>query len=417
MRKQIAGAALAALLLLATGACGDSDSGGSDDTFGLKGEPIKLGNIGTYSGDSAGSHIAAKYAIEAWAKSVNAAGGIDGRPVEVITADDKGDPATGATAVKKLVEQDKVVAIVGEHSTGATGWAPYAAEKNIPVVGGYTNDTSFVGYANWFNTGGNILSDFWAIAEQGAKAGPKMAMLYCAEVPGCKAASTILETFGTPIGLDVSYTAGVAANSSDYTSVCLAMQEAGVQSYNMSVATAVNQRIADQCAALGFKAQLVQVGDTATNLREKQPVYDGTQFVGNSPGFFVDSTPAEKEFQAAMKKYAPDLGSEAVPNAPSSLNSWTAGKLFEAAVKASGSKDITSQTIFDGLYALNGETLGGLAPPLTYTKGQPTLFNFYYPYELQDGKWVQPEGPDPIAADADTAAKIAEMAKGFAPKA
>ena len=408
---------MAVLLLLATAACGgSSDADGGDDTFGLKGDPIKVGNIGTYSGDSAGSHVAAKYAIEAWAKSVNENGGIDGRPIEVIAVDDKGDPATGATAAKKLVEQDKVVAIVGEHSTGATGWAPYVAEKNIPVIGGYTNDTAFVGYPNWFNTGGNILSNFWAIAEQGVNAGPKMAMLYCAEVPGCKAASTILETFGTPIGLDVAYTAGVAANSSDYTAVCLAMQDAGVQSYNMSVATAVNQRIADQCAALGFEAQLVQVGDTATNLREKQPVYDGTQFVGNSPGFFVDTTPAEKEYQAAMEKYVPDLGSDAVPNAPSSLNSWVAGKLFEAAVKASGSKDITSQTLFDGLYALKGETLGGLAPPLTYTQGQPTLFNVYYPYQLEDGKWVQPEGPDPIEADAETSAKIAEMAKGFAPK-
>ncbi len=415
--KRYPGAVLGVVLalVLAVTGCGSSDSSG-DTTHGLTGEPIKVGTIGTFSGVTAQSHADAPYAIKAWANAVNANGGIDGRPVEVIVADDKGDPAAGATAVKKMVETDDVVAIVGEHSVSAAGWAPYALEKNIPVVGGYANAPEMVGYPNWFSTGGNIVASFWAIANEAAKSGDKIAMLYCAEAPACKAASTILGQFGDAVGVDLAYAGAVAGDSSDYSAVCMAMKDAGVSSYNMSVASAVTDRIGEQCQKLGFNAQLIQVAEAANNLRETSPVYNGAKFVGTNPGFFVDSSPAAKEFQAAMKEYAPEVGTSEVPMNSSSIDTWIAGKLFEAAVAASGSKDVTTDTVFNGLYALDGETLGGLAPALTYTKGQPSLFNVYFPFQLQDGQWLTPDGTDPVAADAAVSAQIAEIAKGFAPK-
>ena len=53
-------------------------------------------------------------------KRINDAGGINGRPIEVIIEDDATDEAKAVAAASKLIEQDKVVAIIGATGTGQT---------------------------------------------------------------------------------------------------------------------------------------------------------------------------------------------------------------------------------------------------------------------------------------------------------
>ena len=53
--------------------------------------------------------------VEEW---VNAAGGINGHPLQIIIEDTKTDPSQAVLAVRKLLEKDKVIAIVGPSTSG-----------------------------------------------------------------------------------------------------------------------------------------------------------------------------------------------------------------------------------------------------------------------------------------------------------
>ncbi|MDE0652569.1 MAG: ABC transporter substrate-binding protein [bacterium] len=79
------------------------------------GEPILVGNISSLTGGALFPEASA--AAKAVFDRVNAAGGIGGRPIELIIEDDGGTPEGAATAARKLVEQDDVVAMVGSAST------------------------------------------------------------------------------------------------------------------------------------------------------------------------------------------------------------------------------------------------------------------------------------------------------------
>jgi branched-chain amino acid transport system substrate-binding protein len=84
------------------------------------GEPIKIGAIVSLTGTYAGLGEPEKNTIEMEVKRINDAGGINGRPIEVIIEDDATDEAKAVAAAAKLIEQDQVVAIIGATGTGQT---------------------------------------------------------------------------------------------------------------------------------------------------------------------------------------------------------------------------------------------------------------------------------------------------------
>ncbi len=110
--------ALVATLCLLLTACGSSsdDAGGSDTSSGAAaaectdkatGEPIKLGDVTSYTGTNIFPESAtiARLVFDRY----NCEGGLNGRPIELVKADAQ-DTADGASAaVKKLAEEDKVV--------------------------------------------------------------------------------------------------------------------------------------------------------------------------------------------------------------------------------------------------------------------------------------------------------------------
>ena len=90
------------------------DAPAEDAPAEADGEPIRVGNVSSLTG--AGLFPEASVAAKAVFDRVNASGGIGGRPLELIIEDDGGTPEGAATAGRKLVEQDNVVAMVGSAS-------------------------------------------------------------------------------------------------------------------------------------------------------------------------------------------------------------------------------------------------------------------------------------------------------------
>ena len=83
-------------------------------------EPIKIGAIVSLTGTYAGLGDPEKKTIEMEVKRINDAGGVNGRPIEVIIEDDATDDAKAVAAASKLIEQDKVIAIIGATGSSQT---------------------------------------------------------------------------------------------------------------------------------------------------------------------------------------------------------------------------------------------------------------------------------------------------------
>ena len=80
-------------------------------------DPIKIGSVLRLS-MGAEHGIPSQRGVEMAVDEVNKAGGINGRQVEVIFEDEKDSPAASVNAVQKLINVDKVVAIVGPMTSG-----------------------------------------------------------------------------------------------------------------------------------------------------------------------------------------------------------------------------------------------------------------------------------------------------------
>ncbi len=98
-------------------------------------DTIKVGEYASLTGKEASfgqqSHKGLTLAIE----ELNAAGGVLGKKIELITEDNQTKPGESATAVKKLISRDKVVALIGEVASGRSlEAAPIAQAAKIPMI-------------------------------------------------------------------------------------------------------------------------------------------------------------------------------------------------------------------------------------------------------------------------------------------
>jgi len=109
-------------------------------TSSFAAEPIKIGAFFDLSGPASFIGTPTKLVAEMVVEKINAAGGINGSPIEMVVGDTEGDPAKAATIVKKFLYKDEVKAIIGPTRTG-TGMnvKPIVEKAGIPTfmtVGG-----------------------------------------------------------------------------------------------------------------------------------------------------------------------------------------------------------------------------------------------------------------------------------------
>jgi branched-chain amino acid transport system substrate-binding protein len=102
---------------------------------GVTADTIKIGSFGALTGPGYLYGTLPMNGIEVVFDQVNAAGGINGRKLELVREDDRCDPAAAIGAVKKLIFEDKVFAIIGGGCSNATFAAREVLdEAKIPVV-------------------------------------------------------------------------------------------------------------------------------------------------------------------------------------------------------------------------------------------------------------------------------------------
>lgn len=140
LTKKIMAALLAGTVLTGLVAgCGGGEKAEDTDT-------IKVGANLEMTGGSASYGISAKNGIDLAFKQVNDKGGVLGKKLEIVVADNKSEAAEAANAMQKLVSQDKVVAVIGPNLSSSAiagaainngakvaAIAPMATNPNVTV--------------------------------------------------------------------------------------------------------------------------------------------------------------------------------------------------------------------------------------------------------------------------------------------
>jgi branched-chain amino acid transport system substrate-binding protein len=123
-----------------TGTSGGSESSagtasGSATAEGTAGEQILVGHYASMTGSEATFGVSTDQGIRLAIKERNAAGGVKGRPIKLITYDNQGKAQESVTAVTRLIQQDKVAAVLGEvASSRSLAGGPVCQRLGVPMV-------------------------------------------------------------------------------------------------------------------------------------------------------------------------------------------------------------------------------------------------------------------------------------------
>jgi branched-chain amino acid transport system substrate-binding protein len=359
---------------------------------------VDVGIICACTGPLGANYTVGPPAYEAWAKSVNAAGGVNGYKVNVIMKDDQGNIGTSLAEAKTLISQH-VVAIVDD-TNDDTAWASLVQEAKIPVIGGGAVSALPLTNADFFSA--ETTEDVFALAQvvSAKKVGAtKIGDLYCAEAPACSQIVPILQNTAKALGLTVAYVKEISASQPSYAAECLAAKDAGVDFLGIGESAGAVETAMTDCVQQGF-TPWVSIGDGGVSNTNLTTPGEGTKSIGYETDvpYFLTKTPGMKIYLKAIKKYAPQIlksqnyGEEAVAM-------YVSGLLFgkALAVGTQGkSGPVTTSEIYKGLYSIHHDTLGGMAPPLTFTAGKPSPVDCWYWIGIHNHKFTMPYGTAPF---------------------
>jgi branched-chain amino acid transport system substrate-binding protein len=348
--------------------------------------------MGSFTGAGAGSTADAKVVFQDWVDATNAAGGINGHPVQATIVDDQNTPSVAVANATKLVDQDHVMVIFDLSDDLESTWAKIVDTAKVPVLG-QSEGAAFGTDANFYPTGTTVEPLIWGELKAASVAKvTKIGALYCAEIASCAETVPLFTQLGPTVAIKLAYSASVSSTASSYTAQCLGAKNAGANGVTVGAASDVALSVAESCAAQGYKPTYVSTAGEMTTPWLAQSAVNGA--VGNTQDvpWFDDSIPATKAMQAAISKYSPSVLTSASYGATATIG-WAAGTVFATVAKTAGLTPTSSPTaVAAALDTVKNDTFGGITPPLTFTAGKPSQVACSFVAGISNGKWTEPIG-------------------------
>jgi ABC-type branched-subunit amino acid transport system substrate-binding protein len=359
MRRRLLGVLfLLALLTAACGGRGDDDAATADASTtsappahsdaGVTDSEILLGATVTLSGPTGFLGEEVVGAITAYFDKVNADGGINGRKLRLITYDDGGDASQLLANIRKLVEQDKVLALI----TGlADNALDYVDSKQTPTLTFGVSPTAFASkYPTVFPVVGNALlwtQELIAGLEKNhaIEKGMKVGMIYDNGFLDMSPYLDALKTSWENAGAEVVSVDPFTLETGSCESLVLKYRDLGVDWWDfqsaawfLCVQAAGDQNYKPRLGWGGWPASVPTIATIAG------AAIDGVW--GGSNGDQPDGAPRKptkytEEFLDALKAYAPKLVTPAHLDSPAVLGYWAGAKMLVDAIKAQG--DVITQ--------------------------------------------------------------------------
>jgi branched-chain amino acid transport system substrate-binding protein len=406
-------------VLALSGAGGAATAGPSQ---GVTANSVKIGFIYSKTGVASATSGTSDIGCKARVARENAAGGVNGRKLNVVYVDDQSSGAN-TTAAQDLVQNQNVFMVINNSAFAFLTYR-FLLGEGIPVIdGGYAgnyygdpgNENIISGLGNTTSVVGTT-TDLTAkiMKAQGAK---KVAALGYGISPSSSASARSLNRYAVPaVGLEAVYTnTTVDFGSTDVGPLVLGIKNAGADAAYYAMNGNTNLAIAQGLKQNGvnMKAQLMATG-YGQNLLD-QPIANqlGPSVIFTQGWAPVEAkTKATKLLQADLKKYAdytgvPDFGI---------YTGYTDCDLAITGLKEQG-KDLDRSTYADGLRALGKVNPAGLGcGPIDLSVenfGKPAETVCQWAMYVKDGKFaiLKPKGgSDPWWSGKLVAASVTENA-------
>jgi branched-chain amino acid transport system substrate-binding protein len=345
-------------------------------------QPLVLAEVGDFSSIVGAALAPSRDAVQAWAKIVNARGGIDGHQVKLLVGDDAGDSAKSLQLVQNFVQSQGAIALLNYAGSADATISTYAEAHRIPIIGGLPDESWFKSWAA-FPTQSPQANYGYAIAKIAAGEGAtKVGALYCSESPICHDSERGFVSNAPKVGLDVAYEASISIVQPDFTAECLQAKSKGVTVLLPVTDGNSISRLAKSCSRQDYHPTIINLSPTTQ--QASQPELDGMIAVlRDFPWFLTSGSPALSAYGTATAGQKTQF---------QSAIGWSAAQLLERAASHL-SPTPTSNDLFAGLWSLHDETLGGLVTPLTFTRMKPpTPASCAFEAKVVGGKWTAPNG-------------------------
>lgn len=349
---------------------------------------VTIATLGTFTGILGTVLEGSPRTIAAWVQYTNAHGGLNGHPIKYIVADDQGDAATSLTLAKRLVENDRIIAMVGNiMAFGFDGVEQYMRSKNIPMIGGESINkgwtTSPIAFPTTPQVGLQIAAGFKQFVDQGKT---KFGMLYCLEV---SALCTQLkdEVKASPVGKYLTETQQVSLAAPSYTSQCLRLKQAGIEVLSTIMDTAGASRVVKDCATQGYKPQIVLAAIDATKDMPRTPGLENALIPAGVVSPATPGIPGLVKYREIMSTYGAKVGDSGF-----GMHGYTSAELL--LVVSKGLSDAPSPAeLLVALRKVKNETLGGMVAGFTFGTGKAvTTKPCVFLWGVSGGKFSAPQG-------------------------
>jgi branched-chain amino acid transport system substrate-binding protein len=361
------------------------------------GATLKVGVINDSSGSAASGSTTTEIGLKAYVNAVNADGGVNGHKIEYVLGDSQSTAAGALTAAQKLVQNDKVFAVLSA-SAFFFGAEPYLLKEGVPVVG-----TGFDGpewtdpkNSNMFTASGvNNNADVFTTGGEAVKVigGTVCGAVGYQESPSSSASAAAFAKSCTNQGLKAGYVASISFGSTDVAPIALKMKAGRVDSIFFSTVPSTGFALAAALRTVGAttKAILLPTGYGGDLLKSSAAVQAAQGFYfSNSLAPIELNTPATQKMQARFKAVGENDG----PGFAEST-AYEAMLAFGAGVTAAGD-NLTRQSFITALRKVNNFDADGLlATPTDFSDYSPTKQCSYY-VKLSGSKFVPVQGLDPI---------------------
>jgi branched-chain amino acid transport system substrate-binding protein len=357
------------------------------------GAPIVLGNVGSYSGPVSSGIEQVPTLLQRWVKDVNSTGGINGHPVKVISQDDAANPTQTLEDMKQMISVDHVIGFVGnQNPTTDTASEPFLDESKIPVVGGDSGPETWFTHPMYFAVASNAPTTVYGAAKAAAAAGvTKLALMPCG-VGTCTEYANLMRSSAEKLGIKVVNEQTVGLTQTQFQANCLAAQGAGADGIYAVSAPAQYLAIMKSCSLTGYRPTYLLTVTEWSNVYLGLPGLKAVGSQGVFPYSLTSGSPALAEWGKAMQGISQDQLSQGMST------SWAATQLAQAALEKGVPRrgKPTTAELLKGLYALKGDTLGGLTMPLTYTAGKPSPEgSCWFVESIENQKNTAPNGDKP----------------------
>lgn len=327
---------------------------------GVTDTEIRVGQFAALSGPAAELGKRMQLGILAHFTAINAAGGINGRKLKLISRDDSYEPEKAAAAVKALIEEEKVFALIGSVGTPTTLAAvPAINAARIPLIGPFTGAQALREpfNRNLFHVRASYFDETERIVQHLSTVGiTKIAVFYQNDSYGKAGLEGVMRALSKR-NLKPAAAVTVERNSVDVTGSLAEILKVSPEAVIQISAYKSSAALIKQAKAKSYGGQFFNVSFVGSKALAEELGADsiGVSISQVVPFPYIPSSAIVREYQQRMT----ESGNKEFDF--SSMEGFLAAKVFTEGLRRAGTKNLSRDSFITALESLRDYNLGGFS--------------------------------------------------------